>query len=264
MAIHHVGLGFDFNKIHLAKPIPLQNGAYFTKINHTTTDEPLFVYTPRCVTKSGIVTSGTKTYMDLIFTTANTNFIEWVHSLEERMQTLMYEKRDVWFTEELELDDIQSVFMPMFKVSKGFYVMRVYLQQGKRIEPTPIFDENETPRTAADVLPGSNIIAILDIQGIKFCQKSFTVLVNVKQLMIVEHAPVFTQCLIKSAIVKDVDVDVGMIEGEPLILRRPEEVYSGIYRNAMEKGRRAQQESEDSFKMALKIKTDHGLELEDV
>jgi hypothetical protein len=266
MAIHQVGRDFDFGKVHLATPVPIQNGTFFTKINHTAADDSLFVYTPRCSTK-GLVTSGTKTYMDLVFTAVNTNFLEWVHSLEEKLQTLVYEKRDRWFSEELEMDDVQSVFMPMLKVHKGLdqYVMRVYIQQGKRLaeRPPQVFDENETPRTLTDVRPGAGIIAILDVQGIKFSQKSFVVNVNVKQLMIVDSAPEFSQCLIKPAIIKDIEVDTRTLDEEPLMLRRPEEVYSGIYRNAMEKGRKAQQESEESFKMALQLKKEHNLEIDD-
>jgi hypothetical protein len=267
MAIHQVGRDFDFSKVHLANPVPLNNGNFFTKINHTASDECLFVYTPKCSTKTGVVTVGTKTYMDIVFTAANTNFLEWVHSLEERLQVLMFEKRDSWFSDELELDDIQSVFMPMLKVYKGAqqYVMRVYLQQGKRLaeKPPQVYDENETPKTLSDIRPGSDLIAILDIQGIKFSQKCFTVNVSVKQLMIVDHAPAFTQCLIKPAIIKDVEVDTRDMDDEPLTLRRPEEVYGGIYRNAIEKGRRAKQESEENFRMAQKIKMEHGLEIDD-
>ena len=267
MAIHQVGRDFDLSKFHLANPVPLQNGTFFTKINHTAADDSLFVYTPRCVTKTGIVTAGAKMYMDLVFTAANTNFLEWVHALEERLQTLLYDKRDAWFSEELELDDIQSVFMPMLKVYKGAqqYVMRVYLQQGKRLaeKPPQVYDEHETPRSLADVRPGTDIIAILDFQGIKFSQKSFAVTATVKQLMVVDHVPTFSQCLIKPAIIKDIEVDTRGLDDEPLTLRRPEEVYGGIYRSAMEKGRRAQQESAESFKMALQIKKEHGLEIDD-
>ncbi len=264
MAIHQVGRDFDFTKVHLANPVPLQNGTFFTKINHTAADDSLFVYTPRCSTKTGIVTSGTKSYMDLVFTTSNTNFLEWTHSLEERLQHLVYEKRDAWFSDELEMDDIQSVFMPIIKVQKGSYVMRVYLQQGKRLaEKLPqVYDEHETPRSLADVKVGSEVIAILDIQGIKFSQKCFAVTAVVKQLMIVDRAQAaFSQCLIKPAIIKDIAVDTRALDDdEPLTLRRPEDVYGGIYRNAMEKGRRAQQESAESFKIAHQLKKEHGLD----
>jgi hypothetical protein len=38
-------------------------------------------------------------------------------SLEEKLQQLIYEKRDVWFaTENIELDDIQNAFIPILKI----------------------------------------------------------------------------------------------------------------------------------------------------
>jgi hypothetical protein len=197
--IHTASSDFDFEEVHLANPVPVQNGTFFTKINHTAGDNPLYVYTPRCTTKTGIITSGAKTYIDLVFTTNNTNFLNWMQALEERLHNAVYHKRDEWFTEEIELDDIQSVFMPLVKVVKGNFVVRAYLQQGKRTPALPqVFNENEVLRTLADVKPDSEVICILDMPGIKFSQKSFCVYPVIKQVMIHEHKPIFSTCLIKT------------------------------------------------------------------
>jgi len=267
MTIHQVTRDFDFANVHLANPVPLQNGSYFTKINYTAADESLYIYTPKCTTK-GIVTAGAKSYMDLVFTSTNTNLIEYMHALEEHVQNALYEKRSDWFSDELELDDIQSVFVPILKLYKGAqqYVMRVYLQQGRRLmdKPPQVYDEHETPRSLSDVRAGTELIAILDLQGIKFTSKSFAVNVVVKQLMIVDHTPVFSQCLIKPTVAfRELEVDTGPLEGEPLTLRKPEEVYGGIYRTAVEKARKAKQESIESFQMAEKIRKQHALNFDD-
>ena len=46
------------------------------------------------------------------------------------------------------------------------------------------------------------MISILDITGIKFTQKCFQVVVNSKQIMILEKTP-FTSCMIKTKEVKE-------------------------------------------------------------
>ena len=212
MSIHSATPDFDFSKIHLAHPVPTQNGGYFTKINHTATDEPLYIFTPKGQSKGGIITCGSKKYIDLVFTSANTNLIEWVNALEERLQTAVFEKKDSWFAEDLELDDIQSVFMPVLKAYKGgVYVLRAYIQHGRTKIPSTlqVYDEHETPRTLDDVLPTSELITILDFQGIKFTAKSFSLNIVIKQIMVMQHTPTFNQCLIKAnEISKVVELDL--------------------------------------------------------
>jgi hypothetical protein len=101
--------------------------------------------------------------------------------------------------------------MPVMKLFKGgVYVLRAYIQHGRAKIPTlpQVYDEHETPRTLDDVLPASEIITILDFQGIKFTAKSFAVTVVIKQIMVMQHTPTFNQCLIKAnELAKVVEID---------------------------------------------------------
>lgn len=267
--IHTANSEFDFEEVHLANPVPVQNGTFFTKINHTAGDNPLYVYTPRCTTKTGVVTSGSKTYVDLIFTTNNTNFLNWMQSLEERLHHAVYHKRDEWFSEEIELDDIQSVFMPLVKVSKGNFVVRAYLQQGKRTPALPpVFNENEVPRTLADVKPDSEVICILDMPGIKFSQKSFCVYPIIKQVLIHENKPIFSTCLIKtkekpSAPTPEVVKEFEPLDDEPIVLKQPNQVYREMYKTTVEEANRAKLKAAESMQKAKLMKRTYGIEDDD-
>jgi hypothetical protein len=90
--IHHATNDFDFKSLHLGSPTALAGGSFYTKLNYSMKDEPLYVYTPTCTSK-GV----TKGYLDFLFTSANSNFIQWMNDLEERLQTLLFEKKDHWF-----------------------------------------------------------------------------------------------------------------------------------------------------------------------
>ena len=200
MTIYQPDMDFDFSKLHLAKPIVTANGSFFSKINVTSSDESLFIYTPKSVTKQGIIITKDKMYTDLSFTSSNTNMIQWISTLEERLQQLIYEKKDTWFaTENIEIDDIQNAFVPIIKIYKNSnYVLRSYIQQSKyqlKGEPLLIYNESEQPCTLQDITETTPIITILEIQGIKFSQKSFHVPIVIKQIMLFQTS--FTQCLIK-------------------------------------------------------------------
>jgi hypothetical protein len=207
MTIYHPNTDFDFNKIHLAQPIVTANGSFFSKINVTNTDDSLFIYTPKGVTRQGIISTKDKIYTDLSFISANTNIIQWIASLEERLQELIYEKRDTWFaTENIELDDIQNAFIPMLKIYKNsIYLLRSYIQQSKhqiKGEPLLIYNESEQPCTIKDITEKTQLITILEIQGVKFSQKCFHVPIIIKQIMVFQKTS-FHQCLIKHELQND-------------------------------------------------------------
>jgi len=213
--IHQTTGAFDFSKIHLADPVALQGGSFHSKIAYSTTDEPLYVQTPQCTTKQGVITSGNKMYLDLMFTNINNNFTKWVSGLEERLQQLVYEHRDAWFTEEIELDDIQSNFTPVIKMYKGTnYVVRSYVSTGKNSIKGPsvqIFNENETPRDLSHITSDSKGIYALEIQGVKFTQRSsFHVIILIKQVMIMEKEPLFNTCIITQTPSDDDAPDVNL------------------------------------------------------
>ena len=201
MTIYYPDNEFDFSKIHLSQPIVTANGSFFSKLNITCTDDPLFIYTPKSITKQGIVTTNNKTYTDLLFTSTNTNLIQWVSLLEERLQQLIHEKKDIWFaTENIEMDDIQNAFIPILKIYKNSnYLLRSYIHQSKhqlKGEPLLIYNESEQPCTISEITEKSNLITILEIQGVKFSQKCFHVPIVIKQIMMFQKTS-FNHVLIK-------------------------------------------------------------------
>jgi hypothetical protein len=199
MNIHHATDDFNFKQLHLANPSALQGGSFFVKLHYSDKDSPLYIYTPTCSTK-GVVTSGNKQYMDLVFLPTNTNLLTWITSLEEQIQQLIYEKRDLWFTtDNLELDDIQSAFIPVLKYKNNQWITRAYIYQGIRHSQgntLRVYNHDETPCLLQTITPNSSLINILEFQGIKFSKNSFQLMIYIRQIMVLENSP-FNNCLIK-------------------------------------------------------------------
>ncbi len=198
--IRNADKDFDFSKIHLGNPHSLQGGSYFSKILFGPTDETVYIQTPKCKCNKGIIRTGKKEYIDLLLTNDNCNFVEWMNHLEESIQNIIYDKRHSWFaeSEELSLDDIQTLFTPPIKVYKGSnYLVRCYLNSNKgSINTVNIFDELQTPKEKQDVTEQSDIISIIEIQGLRFSQKNFQIDISVKQLMLFCNEKSFSKCLI--------------------------------------------------------------------
>jgi hypothetical protein len=61
-----------------------------------------------------------------------------------------------------------------------------------------IYDEYERALSMTDITPETNIITILEIQGIKFSTRNFQIEIELKQIMVMDKEPLFDSCLIKT------------------------------------------------------------------
>ncbi len=200
--IYQANEDFDFSKLHLANPIPYQGGSYFSKVLVGSNDDSLYIQSPKCKTKQGIVKTGKKRYTDLLFSNHNENFINFLNNLEENLQQTILKKQSLWFVNnDYDIEDIQNTFISPIKVYKGNnYLVRTNLNQPRtNIENAiPIFNESESVKQMDDITDKSEIICILEILGIKFTQKYFQIEINIKQIMLIENSPMFDNCLIKT------------------------------------------------------------------
>ena len=49
----------------------------------------------------------------------------------------------------------------------------------------------------AVIKPETNIISVLEIQGIKFTSRNFQFEIELKQMMVLDNEPIFDKCLIR-------------------------------------------------------------------
>lgn len=192
---------FDFGQLALSNPTSIQGGAYFTKISAA--GKPLYVDTPRSLTKQGFVRSGKKLYCDLMFDSSAHEFIEWIENLEARCQHLIFEKGSTWFETKLDLDDVQTAFVSPIRIFKSGsnYLIRVNakINNVTGLPYFKVFNESETPMGLDDVTTGTTIVSVVEVQGIRFTSKTFQIELEIKQVMIVHGEEIFNMCLLNKA-----------------------------------------------------------------
>lgn len=189
---------FDFNKLVLTKPIPITSGNYFIKC--LVNNGPLYIQPPKCKTRQGILKAGKRFYTDLLFTNEDENFIQWMENLESNCQQFIYNNREKWFDGDMELHDIENYFTSPLKIFKSgkFYVARVNISTVLGKIGLKIYDENETEVSMESINDKTNIMTILEIQGIKCSTRSFQIEMEMKQLMVLKPADLFEKCIIKT------------------------------------------------------------------
>jgi hypothetical protein len=195
---------FDFSQLSLAHPTGIQGGAYFTKIQMN--GKPLYIETPKSLTRQGFVKNGKKIYCDLMFDNNDEQLIHWLESLETKCQELIYKKAETWFENKLELSDIESAFASPMRIYKSgkYYLVRVNAKVNYTTSSpvVKIYNENETPISFEDVTPENNIISIVEVQGIKFTSRNFQIELELKQSMVLNSEKIFDSCIIKSGLNK--------------------------------------------------------------
>jgi len=191
---------YDFDKITLSTPISVYGGAYFTKITNEGND--IFIQTPMCGTKTGVVKSGKRMFIDLLFDKTDEKIVIWFENLEENARSLIFDKKDDWFQDTIEMDDIESAFSPSVRLYKSgnYYLIRVFLDNPRMYggsNSISIYDDREKELSIEDITSESKIICILQIHGIKFTSKSFQIYSQVKQVMVIKNN-IFNKCCIKT------------------------------------------------------------------
>jgi len=190
---------FDFNSLSLANPQGLQGGAYFSKLKLN--GEPFLVQTPKCSTKNGIHKTEKKIYCDLMFTNDNEDFVNWTNQLESTIKNLIFEKRNLWFHNDMDHDSIDYHWQNLLRTYKGNkLLLRCFIPKTKsRIgsKTVQIYNEEEEQLTFDDVDNTSKMISILEVSGLKFTSQSFQLEFMLRQIMIIKDKPIFNKCLIK-------------------------------------------------------------------
>jgi len=208
---------FDFTKLSLAHPSGIQGGAYFTKILYNA--KPLYIQTANSLTRQAFVKSGKKYYCDLMFDNTAESMIHWFENLEDKCQKLLLEKNDAWFQNSLTASDIECAFTPTLRVYKSgkYYLIRTNIKNTPTGEPNiKIFNENEVTLGINDITNETNIISILEIQGIKFTSRSFQIDIDLKQVMVVDRTPIFDNCVIKTNKPKPLELSVPLVYKDKL------------------------------------------------
>jgi hypothetical protein len=191
---------FDFTKLSLAHPNGIQGGAYFTKLLYN--NNPLYIQTTKSLTRQGFIKTGKKYYCDLMFDNNSEILIRWFENLEETCQKLIFDKSEAWFQNSLDKNDVETAFNSVLRIYKSgkYYLLRTHIKNSINNELSiKIYNENEHPLNMNHINTDTNLVSILEIQGIKFTSRNFQIEIELKQVMVLDNQPIFDNCLIKSS-----------------------------------------------------------------
>ena len=179
--VFEINKNFDFDKILLDNPSPLTGGSYFTKLLINNGTKNMYLQLPKVTTKQGIIRNKEKTYCDLMFTSANKDLIDWFEQLEKKCQELIFNKKDLWFHNNINKEDIEEMMNPIIRSFKSgkFFLVRVYIKNNK----CTAFDEDKKVIDLNNLTNDDEIIPIINLDGIKFSSRTIQLEIILTQYM---------------------------------------------------------------------------------
>lgn len=189
---------FKFDNVSMTTPTSVGSGTFFSKI--FVNRSPLYIQSPKCKTRQGIVQSGKKIHADLVFTNDDEEFIQWMESLEQTVKKHIYNNRGKWFDTDMDEDDVDSYMTPTIKFVKSGKqcLLRVNVSQRIGTAPLKIYDEDEQAVEMNCINETTSMITILEIQGVRCSSKSFQIDIELKQVMVLKPVNLFEKCIIKT------------------------------------------------------------------
>ena len=273
--IYDTDKSFDFSKLVLTKPTLIGGGNYF--IRFLVNNNHVYVQPPKCITKQGFIKTGKRYYIDLMFTNENEEFINWMENLENHCHQYIYKNKANWFDSEMELHDIENYFTSPLKLYKSgkFYIVRVNLTNALGKPNLKIYDENENDVNLESINDKTNVISILEIQGIRCSASSFQIDIELKQMMVLKPDNLFERALIKTKNtrpIESLDTINNKVEAnnlgnsidnrepdiiEDIIIEKPQEsiVNNPIQEPVQESETETEQEHEQSNNIQMYIDT---------
>lgn len=184
---------FDFSLLHLANPSLINNNNYFSKISQGSMKKNLYLQLPKCITKQGIVKSSSKSYCELCYGITEKTIIEFLENLEKHILDEIYKNRELWFynADSMTLDDIEDLMTPLIKTYK--HGKNFLLKNNIKLDKFKIYDENENNVTIDNYNLSHEFIPLVNINGVKFSSKNFSIDLVLTQMMVMYPSEEFEQ-----------------------------------------------------------------------
>ena len=188
---------YDFSQLTCISPTSINGGHYFIRMLQNTGQKPFYIQPPKCTTKQGIIKTGKKMYCDLLFKHEDEQFTEFLEGLEYFCRTQIFQNKDKWFDSDLSEEDIEESFTPTAKLYKSgkLHSVRVNIPIRMGKCSLKIYNEDEQDVDMDTIQDNTQLMTILEVQGIRCSARNFQIDMEVKQMMTLKPVDMFEKCV---------------------------------------------------------------------
>lgn len=181
----------DLNKLEYHDPLRTKGGSYISNINYSideNTSVPIYIQTPRLRVVNGVIKRTRKAYIELeLDSSDNTNFefYNFLTKFDETNLVTCHRRSSTWFGRQFPLDDIDKSYDGPIKPNRGRSPsINLNLQTVRSNIVTEIYNDRKKPTNADYIEPGDYVVAIIEIDGLKFGTTRFVFDMSVSQIKV--------------------------------------------------------------------------------
>ena len=208
--IYNLKEPFDLGQLRMTNPVS-KNGSHFIKT--LAGEDPLYFLAPKCSVKQGFVSHGKKIFCDFIFSNEDSSFLSWLENLEETARAGIFANREKWFETPLDEHDIESSMTSPYKTYKSgkYFIVRANVPTALGKINIKVYDEKEQEADPETIKENTNVMVVLEFQGIKCSVRSFQFEIVLKQMLVVEPEKLFEKCIIPKSSASEPLVPIAFI-----------------------------------------------------
>lgn len=194
--IYETNDSFQFENLTLIPPTVISGGNHFIKF--AIKGVSLYIQPPKCMIKGAISKTNKRSHCDLMFSNQDMDFIKWMEDLETYACKKIFENKVKWFESDMELSDVENYLASPLKIYKSGknYLARANIPTRLGKINLKIYNENEEEIDPETITDNTNVISILEVQGIKCSARSFQIEFEVKQMLTLSPVNLFDKCIL--------------------------------------------------------------------
>lgn len=204
----------DYKKVKLPniqyqEPVKTAGGSLISRTSYRHLDQaiPIYIQTPRLKVNSDLEILDSKTYIELELDKRHINFYEFINNIDDLNIRETFKNSENWFQEKLPMDVVDDFYKTNIKMRKynksPIIKFKIPLYKNKTRKSCDIFGDDLKPVDVSEIKQKTEVICILELEGIKFFKQRFETEWKVIQLRVYKPKEAPTPCLINESFLSD-------------------------------------------------------------
>lgn len=180
--------------------VHMEQKKYVSTLTFDSSDAAFTLQLPQCATKAGIIEQSSKTYVDLLFDSSDSDVKELVDlliAMEEEAAKQLHSRRGEWFdgnSENMTVQSFEDMFTPVVRyVNRQRNVcVRVHIptssrgiKQASTGYDCDVYDKSGKTRLLSDIRTDTQILPLVEVKEIRMASTSISLHLNLVECMIV-------------------------------------------------------------------------------
>ncbi len=204
----------DYKKVKLPniryhEPVKTAGGCLISRTfyKHLDQEIPIYIQTPRLRVNSDLEILDSKTYIELELDKRHINFYEFINNIDDQNIRETFKNSEDWFQEKLPMDVVDDFYKTNIKMRKynksPIIKFKIPLYKNNSRKSCDIFGDDLKPVEVSEIKQKTDVICILELEGIKFFKQRFETEWKVVQLRVYKPKDDPIPCLINESFLSD-------------------------------------------------------------